>query len=130
MQYRGDALAAAENKDKRILDRTEPALQMDSGNSDSYLAYILPPSVDAPAPVSKELKVVEIPESLVAVGSSRGFGSDRGRTEEGLAEQRGYLVTQVEKGGFRVIERGAAFTLANYPDGYEMWLDVEALPAA
>lgn len=129
MQYRGDALAAAENKAKRILDRTEPALQIDSGNSDSYLAYILPPAAsnDAPAPLSGELKLVQVPVSLVAVGSSRGFGSDRGRTEEGLAEQRRFLVEQVEAQGFSVCEPGkASFTLANYPDGYEMWLAVEA----
>ena len=128
LQYRGDALAAPENKAKRILDRTEPALQIDSGNSDSYLAYILPPAagaLDAPAPVSQDLKLLEVPPSQVAVGSSRGFGSDRGRTEEGLAEQRQFLADQVRKHGFRVCETGNAFTLANYADGYEMWLSVE-----
>ena len=82
-------------------------------------------ALDAPAPVSQDLKLLEVPPSLVAVGSSRGFDSDRGRTEEGLAEQRQFLADQVRKHGFRVCETGNAFTLANYADGYEMWLSVE-----
>ena len=79
LQYRGDALEAASNAAKRILPRTEPALQMDSGNSDSYLAYLVPPGTSAPEPVSKELRVRELGAGLVAVGICRGFGSDRGR---------------------------------------------------
>jgi len=123
LNYRGDALAAAENSAKRILPRTEPALQMDSGNSDSSLAYLLPPGA-APKPNAKELQVVEVGECLMAVGATRGFGTDRGRTEEGLEQQRDYLAEQVEKRGFQVNEKGKAFTLANFADGYEMWLNI------
>ena len=40
---------------------TEPTLQIDSGNSDSFLAYILPPDMPtAPRPSSADLRVVEV----------------------------------------------------------------------
>jgi hypothetical protein len=124
LSYRGDALEAAQNSQNRILPRTEPALQIDSGNRDSYLAYLVAQGTNAPAPASKELKVVQVPETLVAVGISRGFGSDRNRNEEGLEQQRAFLVAKVLEAGFQVTNAGASFTLANYPDGYEMWLNV------
>jgi hypothetical protein len=119
-------LEPAQNSQRKILPITTPTLQMDSGNYDSCLAYLLPPDTTPPNPDSKDLKLVEVPEQLVAVGAARGFGSDRGRTEEGLEEQRSFLVSQVENKGFKVTQVGRkAFTLANYPDGYEMWLTVE-----
>lgn len=52
------------------------------------------------------------------------------RTEEGLVEQRKYLVEQAGKAGFKVTEAGSAFTLANFADGYEMWLKVEPAKSA
>jgi len=97
---------------------------MDTGNSDSSLAYVLPPG-PAPKPNSKELQLIQVPERLVAVGATRGFGSDRGRTEEGLEQQRQYLEAQIAKRGFQVTDRPKAFTLANFADGYEMWLNVD-----
>jgi len=125
LSYRGDALEAAKNSENRILPRTEPGLQMDSGNSDSNLAYLVPQGTTAPAPASKELRIKEIPATLVAVGRSRGFGSDRDRNDQGLEKQRAYLVKRAQEAGFEVTDPGGAFTLANYPDGYEMWLNVK-----
>ena len=42
-----------------------------------------------------------------------------------LAEKRAYLRALMQKEGFEVMEKEGAFTLANYADGYEMWLTVE-----
>ena len=42
-----------------------------------------------------------------------------------LAEKRAYLRALMQKEGFEVMEKEGAFTLANYADGYEMWLNVE-----
>ncbi len=61
----------------------------------------------------------------VAVFGVRGYGSDRGRTEEAIEGGLKDLRAWVEARGWRVTEKGGAFTLASYCDGYELWLTVE-----
>mmetsp|Transcript_23421 Transcript_23421/g.47735 ORF Transcript_23421/g.47735 Transcript_23421/m.47735 type:complete len:270 (-) Transcript_23421:21-830(-) len=124
--YRGDALSKAKNANGKVLPASEPLLQLDSGRRDSSLAYVIPPGQgSAPAPLDKTLSLVQVPPKSVAVLSVRGYGADRGRTEEAIESGLGELRAWVEERGFRVVEEGKAFTLASYSDGYELWLTVE-----
>jgi len=127
--YRGDALTAAENTAGRVLASTEPLLQFDSGKRDSSLAYVLPRGLGTgspPTPKDGQLAVVSLPARDVAVYSVRGFGNDRGRTEEAIEGGLRDLRAAVESKGWTVTEEGGAFTLASYADGYELWLSVAA----
>jgi len=42
-----------------------------------------------------------------------------------LYKRKSQLRELIQKEGFEVMEKEGVFTLANYADGYEMWLTVE-----
>uniref|UniRef100_A0A7S0Z0T3 Uncharacterized protein n=1 Tax=Hemiselmis tepida TaxID=464990 RepID=A0A7S0Z0T3_9CRYP len=126
--YHGDALADPTNKEKKQLPVTDPVLQYDKGSGLTNLAYVHATSVrgKAPAPADGRLSVRPWGASLVAVKDVRGYGKDRTRSEASVQSGMDDLRKAVAAEGYLAADtNGEGFYLANYADGYELWLPVE-----
>jgi len=131
--YHGDALVDATNKDKKQLPVTDPVLQYDNGSGLTSLAYVHATSVRgaAPKPADGRLAVRGWGGRLVAVKDVRGYGKDRTRSEASVQSGMDELRASVNAEGYKVSDSNTeGFYLANYADGYELWLAVEPTPRA
>jgi len=131
--YHGDALVKATNKNGMMLPTTDPVLQLDIGSGLTNLAYVHATSKrgKAPLPSDDKLTVRSWGDSLVAVKDVRGYGQDRTRSEASVQTNLEELRKAIAGEGYAIGDANKeAFYLANFADGYEMWIKVEPTEAS